>query len=158
VILFTIGTIVYPFDRSITWLQILLEQKIINEPVLLQHGDTSVEGLNHAMVGTTAWLDRNEMHRAVKEASLVISHAVQGSTRMLADMGARFVLLPRLKCYGEHVDDHQLYFARSVEKLGVRYCTKLPQLKASILNPPPPLPGKLFDAPPLVDHLIQQYR
>ena len=157
-ILFTIGTIVYPFERSITWIQTLLEQKIINEPVLVQHGDTSIEGLDHPLVGTTPWLDRNEMHRAVSEASLVISHAGQGSTRMLADMGARFVLLPRLKCYGEHVDDHQLYFARSVEKLGVRYCTELPQLKAFILNPPPPLPGKLFDAPPLVDHLIQQYR
>jgi UDP-N-acetylglucosamine transferase subunit ALG13 len=158
VILFTIGTIVYPFDRSITWLQTLLEQKIIQEPVLLQHGDTSIEGLDHPMVGTTAWLDRNEMHRAVREASLVISHAGQGSTRMLADMGARFVLLPRLKCYGEHVDDHQLDFARSVEKLGVRYCTELPKLSEYILNPPPPIPGKLFKSPNLVEHLIQQYR
>ena len=156
-ILFTIGTIVYPFDRSITWLQTLIEQKIINEPVLLQHGDTSIESLNHPMVDTTAWLDRNEMHRAVKESSLVISHAGQGSTRMLADMGARFVLLPRLKRYGEHVDDHQLHFARSVEKLGVHHCTELSQLKAYILNPPSPIPGKLFDSPNLVEHLIQQY-
>jgi UDP-N-acetylglucosamine transferase subunit ALG13 len=157
-ILFTIGTIVYPFDRSITWLQTLLEQKIIQEPVLLQHGDTSLEGLDHPMVGTTAWLDRNEMNRAVREASLVISHAGQGSTRMLADMGARFVLLPRLKCYGEHVDDHQLDFARSVEKLGVRYCTELSKLSEYILNPPPPIPGKLFKSPNLAEHLIQQYR
>jgi UDP-N-acetylglucosamine transferase subunit ALG13 len=157
-ILITIGTIVYPFDRSITWLQTLIEQKIINEPVLLQHGDTSIEGLDQTLVHATPWLNRDEMNGAVREASLVISHAGQGSTRMLADMGARFVLLPRLKCYGEHVDDHQLYFARSVENLGVPHCTELPQLKAYILNPPPPLSGKLFDAPLLVDHLTQQYR
>lgn len=157
-ILFTVGTIVYPFDRSITWLQTLIEQKIINEPVLLQHGDTSVEGLNHPMVGATAWLNRDEMNRAVREASLVISHAGQGSTRMLADMGARFVLIPRLKRYGEHVDDHQLHFACSVAKLGVHHCTELSQLKEYILHPPNPLPGKLFDSPGLVEHLITQYR
>lgn len=158
VILITIGTIVYPFDRSITWLQTLIEQKIIHEPVLLQHGDTSIEGLDQSLVRATPWLNRDEMNSAVREASLVISHAGQGSTRMLADMGARFVLIPRLKCYGEHVDDHQLYFARSVEKLGVPHCTELPQLKTYLLNPPPPLTGKLFNAPPLVEHLIQQYR
>lgn len=157
-ILFTIGTIVYPFDRSINWLKTLIEEQIIDEPVLLQHGCTSVAGLNHPMVGPTAWLDRDEMQRAVRASSLVISHAGQGSTRMLADMGARFVLLPRLKRYGEHVDDHQLHFARSMEPLGVNHCTDLSKLSEYILNPPPPISGELFNSPNLVEHLLQQYR
>jgi len=68
-----------------------------------------------------ASLTRKEMHESVKEASLIISHAGQGSTRMLADMEACFAL-PRLKRYGEHVDDHQLLFARTVEKFGIHHC------------------------------------
>lgn len=156
-ILYTLGTTGYPFDRAIKWLQELLKKEIIVESVLLQHGVTSVANLSHPLLTSVVGLNRNEMHEAVKNASLVISHAGQGSTRMLADMGARFVLLPRLKCYGEHVDDHQLLFARTVEKLGVRYCTELNQLIGSIVNPPFSFQGKLLEDRFLVEHLIAQY-
>jgi UDP-N-acetylglucosamine transferase subunit ALG13 len=156
-ILFTLGTAVYPFDRAINWLQELLRREIIVEPVILQHGVTSVASLSHPLVKSVVGLSRDEMHLAVKDASIVISHAGQGSTRTLADMGVPFVLLPRLKRYREHVDDHQLLFARAVEKLGVRHCTELNQLMASIIEPPPPFQGKLFQASLLVDHLIAKY-
>lgn len=156
-ILYTLGTTGYPFDRAINWLQELLKIEIIVESVLLQHGVTSVANFSHPLLTSVVGLNRNEMHEAVKNASLVISHAGQGSTRMLADMGARFVLLPRLKCYGEHVDDHQLLFARAVEKLGVRYCTELNQLIGSIVNPPFSFQGKLLEDRFLVEHLIAQY-
>ncbi len=156
-ILVTLGTTDYPFDRAINWLQELFNREIIAEPVLLQHGVTSVANFSHPKVTTVVGLSRNEMHQAVKNASLVISHAGQGSTRTLADTGVRFVLLPRLKCYQEHVDDHQLLFARAVEKFGIRYCTELPQLIASVMQPPPPFQGKLFESSLLVDHLIAKY-
>jgi UDP-N-acetylglucosamine transferase subunit ALG13 len=98
------------------------------------------------------------MYAAVRRASLVISHAGQGSTRMLAEMGACFVLLPRLKRYGEHVDDHQLLFARAVEKFGVKHCTELNELIEYVKDPPSPLQGGLFKAPSLTEYLISRYR
>lgn len=124
-IVYTLGTIFFPFDRAVDWLQELLEQEIIVEAVLLQHGATSAAKLNHPLLTSVPSLTRSEMYEAVKQSSLVISHAGQGSTRMLAEMGACFVLLPRLKRYGEHVDDHQLLFARTVEKYGVLHCKEL---------------------------------
>ncbi len=156
-ILFTLGTAVYPFDRAINWLQELLKREIIVEPVLLQHGVTSVTKLSHPLLKSVVGLSRDEMYLAVRDASMVISHAGQGSTRTLADMGVSFVLLPRLKCYREHVDDHQLLFARAVEKVGVRHCTEFNQLVTSVIDPPPPFQGKLFEASLLVDHLISKY-
>jgi UDP-N-acetylglucosamine transferase subunit ALG13 len=156
-IVYTLGTIFFPFDRAVNWLQILLEKEIIVEPVLLQHGATSTTKLKHPLLTSVPSLSRNEMYADVKRASLVISHAGQGSTRMLAEMGACFVLLPRLKRYGEHVDDHQLLFARAVEKYGVRYCTELTQLINYVKDRPSPFQGELFKAPSLVEHLIARY-
>jgi len=157
-IIFTLGTIFFPFDRAANWLQILLQEEIIIEPVLFQHGATSVTRLNHPLLTNVASLTTDEMHAAVKQASLVVSHAGQGSTRMLAGMGAGFVLIPRLKRYGEHVDDHQLLFARAVERFGVHYCTELEQLIQYIKQPPSPLRKKMFDAPLLAEHLMTRYR
>ncbi len=157
-IVFTLGTIFFPFDRAVDWLHELLEQEIIVEPVLLQHGATSTAKLNHPLLTSVASLTRKEMYESVKQASLIISHAGQGSTRMLAESGACFVLLPRLKRYGEHVDDHQFYFARTVEKFGIHYCTELSQLATFVKQRPSSFQGELFDAPSLVKHLITQYR
>ena len=156
-IVYTLGTIFFPFDRAVDWLQILLEKEIIVEPVLFQHGTTSTTRLNHPLLTSVPSLSRNEMYTSVNRASLVISHAGQGSTRMLAEMGACFVLLPRLKRYGEHVDDHQLLFARAVERFGIRYCTELEQLIEYVNQPPSPFQGELFKAPSLVEHLIARY-
>lgn len=157
-IVYTLGTIFFPFDRAINWLQVLLEQEIIVEQVLLQHGATSAARLSHPLLKSVTSLTRDEMRTAVKQASLVISHAGQGSTRMLAEMGASFVLLPRLRRYGEHVDDHQLLFARTVEKFGIQHCTELDRLIDYVKQPPSFFQGELLQAPLLVEHLIARYR
>jgi len=156
-IVFTLGTIFFPFERSVNWLQDLLDTEIITEPVLLQHGATATK-LSHPLLTSVVSLTRNEMYEAVKQSSLVISHAGQGSTRMLAEMGARFVLLPRLKRYGEHIDDHQLLFARAVERFGVQHCIKFNQLTQYIKEPPAPFQGKLFNAPMLSEYLAKRYK
>jgi UDP-N-acetylglucosamine transferase subunit ALG13 len=157
-IVYTLGTIFFPFDRAINWLQILLEEEIIAEHVLLQHGATSTAKLTHPLLTSVTSLSLEEMHSAVKQSSLVISHAGQGSTRMLAELGASFVLIPRLKRYGEHVDDHQLLFARAVEKFGIQYCTEIDQLITYVRQRPSPITTKLFNAPSLADHLTVRYK
>jgi UDP-N-acetylglucosamine transferase subunit ALG13 len=157
-IVFTLGTIIFPFDRAVYWLELLLEKEIIIEPVLFQHGATSVKQLKHPLLTSVASLTKTEMQESIQKASLVITHAGQGSTRMLAKMGASFVLLPRLKCHGEHIDDHQLLFAQAVEKLGINYCTEFTSLINYIQRPPMPFEGDLFDAPSLGKYFREFYQ
>ena len=157
-IVFTLGTIIFPFDRAADWLDLLLEKEIITEPVLFQHGATSVARLNHPLLTSVTSLSKAEMQESIKRASLVISHGGQGSTRMLAKMKASFVLLPRLKRYGEHIDDHQLLFAQAVETFGINYCTKFSSLTNYIKHPPLPLKGELFDAPSLGKYFRELYQ
>ena len=157
-IVFTLGTIIYPFDRTVDWLDRLLEGEIITEPVLFQHGATEVARLHHPLLTTVVSLSKTEMQQSIQQSSLVISHAGQGSTRMLAKMGASFVLLPRLKCFGEHVDDHQLLFAQAVEQFGISYCTEFSRLVNYIKHPPLPFEGELLDAPSLAEYLREFYQ
>lgn len=157
-ILVTLGTQFFAFDRCIHWLERLLAEGVIVEPVLLQHGTTSVARLKHPLLTVVYSLDLDEMQNSVRRSRLVISHAGQGSARMLARLGAHFVLLPRQRRYREHVDDHQLLFTHAVARLGVHYCIEYHQLVCYIQNPPPPLDGDLFhQTPSLADHLALRF-
>lgn len=137
-ILMTLGTISFPFDRAVLWLKILIERGVISESVFLQYGTSDVsilKGMSSVTLEPT--ITAQELVKLVDASRLVISHAGQGSTKMLAAKGASFVILPRLKRYGEHVDDHQLLFARSVAKFGIKSFLSLDELEKAIVEPPP---------------------
>ena len=153
-ILVTLGTIPFQFNRPLIWIDILIERSIITEPMFVQYGYSDPSILAHYPIVTLKPMIANtELISLAKESHLVISHAGQGSTRMLAEMGVPFVLLPRLKVYKEHIDDHQLWFAKDVEHFDIHHCSTLESLEQMVLNPPPPVKQKLFDNPKLSHHL-----
>ncbi|BAY93083.1 MULTISPECIES: glycosyltransferase [unclassified Tolypothrix] len=157
-ILMTLGTISFPFDRAVLWLKILIERGVISESVFLQYGTSDVsilKGMSSVTLEPT--ITAQELVKLVDASRLVISHAGQGSTKMLAAKGASFVILPRLKRYGEHVDDHQLLFARSVAKFGIKSFLSLDELEKAIVEPPPYFQEKIFAYPRLTDYLLTQY-
>jgi UDP-N-acetylglucosamine transferase subunit ALG13 len=157
-ILVTLGTIPFPFDRTVLWLRILLNDGVINEPVFLQYGSSDISAVKgHPLVTLEPTITSSRLSELVDESRLVISHAGQGSTRMLAAKGTPFVLIPRLKRFGEHIDDHQLLFAQSVSQFGIYHFVTLESLKNGISNPPPSFQGELFETPRLTDYLLNQY-
>lgn len=154
----TLGTIPYPFNRAVRWLHFLLDKEIITEPVFLQYGVTDIKAVcEHKLVKAVSLLPSNELAEQISASRFVISHAGQGSTRKLASQDKSFVILPRLAKHGEHVDDHQLLFAESVEQLGVTVCQTIEALQAAIENPPWPLKKDLFEGPKLCDFLVKKY-
>jgi UDP-N-acetylglucosamine transferase subunit ALG13 len=154
----TLGTIPYPFPRVIAWLQVLIENGLITEPTFIQSGVTDVSPLaGYSLIQTRPIVESSELIHMVNQSRLVISHAGQGSTRMLAAQGASFVLLPRLALHKEHIDDHQLLFARSMQPFGIRHCLTLDELSLAILNPPSPLEIQLFNGPQLSEYLREAY-
>lgn len=157
-IVVTLGTIPYSFDRAIEWLAALLRKGVITEPVFVQYGTSDIQLLQpYEHITLKAFVPSGDLTELIDNARLVISHAGQGSTRMLAARGARFTLLPRLKRYGEHVDDHQLLFSQSIASLGVKHCLALDELERAILEPPLPVQTQLFSGPKLADHLQMAY-
>lgn len=154
----TLGTIPYSFNRSIIWLKALLDSGVINEPVFIQYGTSDIsELINHPLVTAEAVVPQAKLKAMIERSRLVISHAGQGSTRLLAAAQTHFVLLPRLAKHEEHVDDHQLMFARSVANRGVHHCISFEALEQSVLHPPALCPPNLFDGPKLTAHLLKRY-
>lgn len=154
----TLGTIAYPFDRVITWLDRLLSCGIITEPVFLQHGVTNIAAIaDHPLLRAKPLVPSGKLAEIVSASRITIAHAGQGSTRRFALQGTRLILLPRLACYGEHVDDHQLYFARGVAHFGVPFCQTLESFQQTLLHPPPRIQMQLFTEPKLADHLLKTY-
>ena len=153
----TCGTIPYPFNRIIRWLQIILEQDLIEELVYIQYGVTDISSvIEHPLVKASTILTADEMREVLVNSRLVISHAGQGTTRKLVSMNKPFIIVPRRPEYGEHIDDHQLQFAHSVsDQFGVRACNSMIDLKNAILKPPKPINQELFSGPQLADHLLQ---
>ncbi|MBD2528762.1 glycosyl transferase [Nostoc flagelliforme FACHB-838] len=157
-ILMTLGTVSFPFDRAVLWLKMLIDRGVISEPVFLQYGYSDVSALKrYPQVTLVPTVTLDELVKLVESSRLVISHAGQGSTRMLAAQGARFMLLPRLKRYGEHVDDHQLLFTQAVAPLGIKSFVSLDELEKAVLEPPPYFHKNIFNTPRLTDYLLVQY-
>ncbi len=154
----TLGTIPFPFNRVISWLDILLDSQIITEPIFIQHGVTDISAIaKHPLVKALPLLDSASLMQTAKDSRLVISHAGQGSTRAFIEQGASLILLPRLARYGEHIDNHQLIYAESIKDLGIYACMDLYRLKQSILQPPPYIKKQLFQGPKLSEYLCEIY-
>jgi UDP-N-acetylglucosamine transferase subunit ALG13/glycosyltransferase involved in cell wall biosynthesis len=104
----TIGTDHHPFTRLITWVERWLadggNQRV---DAVIQHGATAVT----LGPGKVQELDYTGLHDALGGASVVITHG--GATAMEArNAGHVPIVVPRRPDLGEHVDGHQLSFAR----------------------------------------------
>lgn len=60
-----------------------------------------------------------ELRDAFRAADVVVVHAGVGAALEALDAGRRPLLVPRLRRFGEHVDDHQLQVARELERRGL---------------------------------------
>lgn len=64
------------------------------------------------------FISDSEMAAYLSEAQVVISHCGAGSILTTIHAGKPLVLAPRLKRFGEHIDDHQLELAETLSGWG----------------------------------------
>jgi hypothetical protein len=103
-------------------------------------------------------VDQPQLCDLAQQARLVISHAGDGSTRLLVKLGVSFILVPRLARFGEHVDDHQIQLATSFQQYGIHSCSSRADLERFLTSPPPPCQlHHLFEGPKLAHYLAQLY-
>jgi beta-1,4-N-acetylglucosaminyltransferase len=106
----TVGTHQQPFERLIGALATLDRSSLV-----VQYGYAEApEGVAHA----AAFMTFPEMLQHFDEAEAVITHAGVGSILCATNAGHVPIVVPRLKRYGEHVDDHQVELVRELEDAG----------------------------------------
>ena len=113
-IFLTVGT-QFPFDRLIKSVDRAFDGRLINEEIFAQIGETSYKPLNFESVVS---LEKNLFDKRLREASSVIGHAGMGTITMALKNHKPLLVMPRLKRYREHVNDHQVATARKFEELG----------------------------------------
>jgi UDP-N-acetylglucosamine transferase subunit ALG13 len=87
----------------------------IEEEVVMQIGATDYEPA-HARY--FRYIDDDTMVEYMQQARLIISHAGAGTLLTLSSVGRSAILVPRLKKFGEAIDDHQLELAGVMAKNG----------------------------------------
>jgi UDP-N-acetylglucosamine transferase subunit ALG13 len=108
----TVGTNEAPFDRLVQ----AIDRLPADEEVVVQCGASSHQPAHAVRVD---YLPFEELVDLVRRARVVITHAGAGSTMVVLANGKQPVVVPRLRRYGEAVDDHQLTFARRLAERGL---------------------------------------
>ena len=81
---------------------------------------------------------RDEVLNVQREARVIVCHAGIGSVLDALQARRPFVVVPRLKKYDEHMNDHQIDLARAVESRGWgRMILNIEDLPAACADPHP---------------------
>ena len=129
----TLGTQAFPFDRLLRGLD------GVDEELVVQGGASTYRPAG------AAWFDYLEypaLVEHVRRARAVVSHAGVGSVMTAVAEGKRPLVVPRLRRYGEAVDDHQLPFARRLAEAGLLTLVEDPAGLPAALTDPPVLPER----------------
>ncbi len=108
----SVGTNEARFDRLLQ----AVDELGAHEEVVVQHGPSPVRPRGATCVD---YLSFEQMTEHFRRARVVVLHAGVGSVLAALASGVRPVVVPRLKRYGEAVDDHQLGFGLRLHDEGL---------------------------------------
>ena len=107
----TVGTHEQQFNRLIKAVDDLKKNGIITEDVVMQTGFSTYEP---KYCKWRKLISYQQMEQYVKDAHIVITHGGPASFIMPLQIEKVPIVVPRQYQFGEHVNDHQVTFARAV--------------------------------------------
>jgi len=108
----TVGTLrTYGFERLIKKMDEIAGT--IDEKVIMQIGCTEYEPQNAQYF---RFMLKEDMNKIYNDSNLIVCHSGIGSILTVLQFEKPFVLVPRMKKYNEHIDDHQLEISKELEK------------------------------------------
>ena len=109
----TVGTHEQPFNRLVKKVDDLKKNGIIQEDVIIQTGFSTYEP---QYCQWSKLIPYQQMVKNVEDARIVITHGGPASFIMPLQIGKTPIVVPRQHQFNEHVNDHQVEFARNVAK------------------------------------------
>ena len=128
----TLGTQAYPFDRLLSGLE------GVEEELIVQAGPSTRRPAGALWFD---YLDYTPLLEYVRQARIVVAHAGIGTVMTVVAEGKRPVVVPRLRRYGEAVDDHQVPIARRLADAGLVRLVEDPETLAAALVEAPLAPA-----------------
>lgn len=112
----TVGTHEQPFNRLVQEIDNLKRDGIITEDVIIQTGYSTYEP---KYCQWDKLIPYKQMIKNVEDARIVITHGGPASFIMPLQIGKTPLVVPRQHKFDEHINDHQVEFARNVaERMG----------------------------------------
>lgn len=129
----TVGTHEQPFNRLIECIDSLKKNGVIQEDVIIQTGYSTYEPKYCTWQKLYPY---QEMIKLVDKARIVITHGGPSSFIMPLQVGKTPIVVPRRHEFDEHVNDHQVSFAKAVaERMGtIIVVEKMRKLEETIIN------------------------
>ncbi|MFA5358084.1 MAG: PssE/Cps14G family polysaccharide biosynthesis glycosyltransferase [archaeon] len=109
----SVGTHKQQFDRLLKEIDGLIENKKIKGTVFAQIGSSYYTPKNFKY---KKFLSLEEFDKNVKKCGIFITHAGEGNIGTGLQYEKRMIVVPRLKKFGEHTNDHQLELADAMRK------------------------------------------
>ena len=114
-ILVLLGTQNNSFHRLLEEVEKNIENGNIDEEVMVQAGFTKYESNKMTMFDE---ISREKMDELINESDFIITHAGVGSIINALKKEKKVIVVPRLKKYNEHVNDHQLDIVKDFNSKG----------------------------------------
>jgi UDP-N-acetylglucosamine transferase subunit ALG13 len=114
-VLVLVGTDFHPFDRLVDWAEDWLEPRRAMARLLVQHGTSAAPQVAEGR----SYLDYADVQDAMSAATVVVSHGGPATLMQARAHGHLPICVPRDPALGEHVDEHQLRFARHLAAAGL---------------------------------------
>lgn len=113
-IFITLGSQKFQFNRLLK----AVDELKIDEEIFAQIGYSDYKPKNYKY---KEFLDRDEFSSVMDKADIVITHGGTGAIIAAVKKGKKVIAVPRLKQYGEHVDDHQIQLICQFKELDLIY-------------------------------------
>ncbi|WP_252216023.1 PssE/Cps14G family polysaccharide biosynthesis glycosyltransferase [Clostridium sp. VAP41] len=125
-IFITVGSQKFQFNRLLKEVDRLVKEKKITEEVFAQTGYSNYKPKNYKY---KKFLDRDEFSNIMSRCHIVITHGGTGAIIGAVKQEKKVIAVPRLKEFGEHVDDHQLQIISEFGKMNfIKSVNKIEEL------------------------------
>lgn len=104
-ILVLLGTQNNSFERLLKEIEKCIDNKIINEEVIVQAGNTKFDS---DKMKINKFISHTKLQDYIKNSNYIITHGGVGSIIDALKMNKKVIAVPRKKEYKEHVNDHQV--------------------------------------------------
>ena len=131
-ILVTVGSQKFQFNRLLKKIDELIDNKIINEDVFAQIGYSDYIPKFFLYKD---FITQDEFKNYIKKATIIITHAGTGAIITGLKNNKKVIAIPRLKKYNEHVDDHQIQLVDEFKELNfIEPVYKIEDLEKALNN------------------------
>lgn len=111
----TVGTQDKPFTRIIQAVEKAVIDGKITDEVIVQAGNTKYES---NVLNVLNYVPFEQFNNFLLKADIIITHGGVGSILNALKLKKKIIAVPRLKRYGEHINDHQLQVIKKMTEQG----------------------------------------